>query len=298
MQVLQNCWYMFAWAAELGPDTSLTRTIAGEAITVSRSGDAHAAVSESVDGRRIAVEPRYRAIWIWLGDTADGDPSLIPDFSCFDGVKETAFACGILPTAANYELLSDNILDLSHADFLHPTTLGGGAMTRSTPKIQRDGASLTVTWDASNDTALPVFDRMLPKPGQPAHVRISVRWHPAAVMLLRAQAAPAGEPLEKWFDVHAAHVMTPKDQFNTHYFYGSTRNYRTDDLEFHNFQSRVIRAAFEHEDKPIVEAQQRAMGEAEFFSLKPVLLQIDAGPVQARRMLAQLIAKEAAARPS
>lgn len=295
MQVLRNCWYMFAWADELGPDASLTRTIAGEPVTVRRSGDTLA--SESAAGRDIAVEPRYRIIWIWLGDAADADPSLIPDFSCFDRVKDTAFSWGILPTAANYELLADNILDLSHADFLHPTTLGGGAMTRSTPKIERDGVSLIVTWDAPNDTALPVFDRLLPKPGQPAHVRIAVRWHPAAAMMLRAQVAPAGEPLEDWFDVHAAHVMTPADQFNTHYFFGSSRNYRTDDAEFHAAQSRMILAAFEHEDKPIVEAQQRAMGEAEFFSLKPVLLPIDAGPVQARRMLAQLIAKEAAARP-
>ena len=51
---------------------------------------------------------------------------------------------------------------------------------------------------------------------------------------------------------------------------------------------------FHAEDKPMIEAQARAMGDAEFWSLKPVLLAGDAAAVRARRLLARMIEAETA----
>jgi len=56
----------------------------------------------------------------------------------------------------------------------------------------------------------------------------------------------------------------------------------------------LLRQPFETEDKPIIEAVARAMGDAEFWSLKPVLLRGDEAAVRARRILAQRIAAEQA----
>ena len=42
----------------------------------------------------------------------------------------------------------------------------------------------------------------------------------------------------------------------------------------------------------MLEAQQRRIGDAEFWSLKPVLLAGDAGSVRVRRKLQQLVAEE------
>ncbi|MNE52794.1 hypothetical protein D3C80_1474850 [compost metagenome] len=52
------------------------------------------------------------------------------------------------------------------------------------------------------------------------------------------------------------------------------------------------RFAFTHEDKPIIEAQQRNVGDVDMMSLKPVLLTNDAGSVRARRAIDRLIAEE------
>lgn len=293
MQILRNCWYMIAWEGDLRPGSRQSLMVANESLVIERADDGEISVrSATADAVRYAVATKHRMVWVWLGDAAHSDGALIPDFSCFDGVKETAFFSGYLPTDAHYELLSDNILDLSHADYLHPDTLGGGVFTRNPPKLKREGLSLTLTWEALNDVALPILDRLLPEPGQPAHVKMSVRWDPAAVMLLRAQVAPAGEPLEKWFDGFAAHIMTPESDQKTHYFYGAVRNYFVDDAEFNAFQAKVIGQAFATEDKPLIEAQQRAMGEADFWDLRPILLSIDAGAVQARRTLSRLIKQE------
>jgi vanillate O-demethylase monooxygenase subunit len=52
------------------------------------------------------------------------------------------------------------------------------------------------------------------------------------------------------------------------------------------------RQPFEHEDLPMLEAQQEAIGDSDFWSLRPVLLAGDAGAIRARRVLDRLIAEE------
>jgi vanillate O-demethylase monooxygenase subunit len=56
--------------------------------------------------------------------------------------------------------------------------------------------------------------------------------------------------------------------------------------------------AFCQEDKPILEKQQERMGTADFWSLKPVLLNVDAAAVKVRRKLELLIAAERGREPS
>ena len=74
------------------------------------------------------VEERHSAIWVWLGEQA-ADASLIPDFSHLD-----AGAPGVLSKRdwmvldVDYRLMADNLLDLSHVNFLHDGLLGHSGM--------------------------------------------------------------------------------------------------------------------------------------------------------------------------
>jgi hypothetical protein len=56
-----------------------------------------------------------------------------------------------------------------------------------------------------------------------------------------------------------------------------------------------LRAPFETEDKPIVEAVARNMGDTSFWDAKPLLLPIDGAAVLARRILAKKIEAEESA---
>ncbi|KWF32690.1 hypothetical protein WL86_29435 [Burkholderia diffusa] len=49
---------------------------------------------------------------------------------------------------------------------------------------------------------------------------------------------------------------------------------------------------FTKEDMPMLEAQQAAIGDSDFWSLKPVLLASDAAAVRARRTLDEMINRE------
>ena len=74
---------------------------------------------------KIPLIERYAAVWIWMGDPARADPTLLPEYRFLEE-PGTARIQGYIHTKANYELMSDNIMDLSHVDFLHGGSLGCG----------------------------------------------------------------------------------------------------------------------------------------------------------------------------
>ena len=55
----------------------------------------------------------------------------------------------------------------------------------------------------------------------------------------------------------------------------------------------ILEQAFAGEDKPMLEKQQMRIGDADFLSLNPVMMNVDTAAVQARRALQRMIAAEA-----
>src|SRR6516164_5283909 len=69
-------------------------------------------------------------IFVWLGEASLADPALIPDFG--ENVKPGwTGVYGMLYVKANYQLLIDNILDLTHVVFVHKTTLAGSGVAET-----------------------------------------------------------------------------------------------------------------------------------------------------------------------
>lgn len=65
-------------------------------------------------------------LWIWPGDPALADESLLPDLQeagyCEPGFRYRPFYS--LQVAGRYQLLNDNLLDLTHLAYLHRTSIG------------------------------------------------------------------------------------------------------------------------------------------------------------------------------
>jgi phenylpropionate dioxygenase-like ring-hydroxylating dioxygenase large terminal subunit len=257
----------------------------------------HGPILNSLRVRSYPLVERHHLLWIWMGPCdADGaaDPATIPDLGFVDRAKTTAISHGYLYTKANHKLLEDNILDLSHADYLHPDSLGGGSITRSKARLEERGNTLFVQWLAHNEIAIPVFRPLLPTPETIADMWTEVLWHPCGVMTLRAGATEAGRSPAEGIDTWNAHIMTPETERTTHYFYVNSRNYKVDDGVYNTALAEGLRHAFEREDKPMIEAQQQRLGERELFDLQPRLMGIDAGSSRARHIYDRLLAAEAA----
>jgi phenylpropionate dioxygenase-like ring-hydroxylating dioxygenase large terminal subunit len=249
----------------------------------------HGAITSAIHVRSFPTIERHQAVWVWMG-LPDADISLIPDLSFIDETPSTARITGYLPTQADYQLVSDNILDLSHADYLHPTSLGG-MMTGAKTSIREEGGAVTVEWLAENCTAPPAFYSMVPPPAR-ADIWTAVTWRAPGLMILSTWAKEAGAMRDPANIAVTLHNVTPASGSSCHYFFCSTRKFNVDDVEFNSMLGQLITRAFEQEDKPMLEKQQANIGTSDFWSLKPILLNIDTAAVRARRILARSIDAE------
>ena len=239
---------------------------------------------------RVAVFPtaeKYTFVWIWMGDAAKADPALIPDFHWMDDDR-WAVAEGYHHVEANYRFLTDNLLDLSHETFVHPETIGNGAVADSPVSVSLvDKTTVRAHRDMPGCEAPPQFVSLAGFEG-----RID-RWHttlytPPGFCIIEVGAVPEGaNDLSLGFEGRILNLITPETERSSHYFWAHARQIRREDGELTKIIRRSITETFD-QDKVILEAQQIAADRV--GSLDPgIVLGIDAGPVQGRRMLASAL---------
>jgi phenylpropionate dioxygenase-like ring-hydroxylating dioxygenase large terminal subunit len=252
----------------------------------------HGPVGPLTRVRNYPVHEAYRALWIWMGDPALADPARIPDLAFLSEAPESVFSKGYICGRGNYQLFTDNILDLTHADFLHPDTLGGGTFTRTRAKIVAHGDTLAIHWYAADVAPSPVMASRLPAGTLAADTWTEVQWHPPAVMVLHSGAVPTGLPRAQGNSTLNLHSMTPETDRTTHYFYAATRNHDCHDMDLNRRIAERRDRIFATEDEPMIAGQQERLGETDFWELQPALMRIDEGAVRVRRILERLIATE------
>lgn len=253
----------------------------------------HGPVSRALCVDSYQISEKYGLLWLWLGDSSKAKTDAIPDMSA---VKDDAVTIrGYLAVRAHHMLLVDNILDLSHADYLHNAALGSrGATTRARTRFEENEESVLAEWSAPRDAGgVAILRAELPDPTALADMWTEVRWHTGGAVMLKVGMTPAGEPREHGVATYVIHAMTPETGDSSHYFYRVWRNYRSDDAEYTNAMEQAVRYGFEVEDKPMIEAQQEALGGCDFMSLRPALLGIDNASTRARRLYDRALAAEA-----
>lgn len=256
-------------------------------------GNPHGPITSAMRARSYPVMERHLAIWVWMGDPEKADPGALPDLSFIDRTPESARITLYMPTQASYRLLTDNIMDLTHADYLHASSIGG-VMTGSRCSTRERNGQVIVEWLSDNCDPPPAFRPMLP-PDEKADIWTQVTWSSPALMILGTAAKPAGVPRSAEDESFTLHNMTPQTATSTHYFVCSTRSLLQDDATFGAELKAALTHAFVNEDKPMLERQQERMATDDLWALEPILLGIDAAAVRVRRRLDALISAEAAA---
>jgi phenylpropionate dioxygenase-like ring-hydroxylating dioxygenase large terminal subunit len=243
--------------------------------------------------RSYPVVERWSALWVWMGDAERADPALIPAFA-FNDPEHWAVGTGSMLVDAPYELEIDNILDLSHIEFMHPL-FASDAVRRAQVECEQQGDTVWSKRFMAQDEQVPPFLREAFGVAQGAIDRwLHVRWNAPATLALWAGGVASGAPMEQGIVSQQAHCFTPESSGRTHYFYSIAFPRAMGPMAEELAQSSVsaLREPFEREDKPIVEAVGRRMAGQDLLALKPVLLAGDAAAVRARRLLQGLIAQE------
>ena len=242
------------------------------------------------------VVEKHKALWVWMGG-APARPDELPDFSVRDEAPALhGTRLDYLSIAANYQLIADNLLDLSHTSYLHEGILGNAETVQSQIKCDQEGRDVLVSRHASNVAAPGMFAQFWPDHPGKVDKFTAMRWMaPSNMRLISGICAVGAEPMSGT-GYYALHMLTPADQHSTHYFFTAVRfGVKTTDLELNlALQEKIAtmrRFAFAEQDAPVIEAQQRILDQAD-RTLDPVLLEIDAGPVRYKRVLNQLLRAE------
>ena len=250
---------------------------------------------DSVPRARVQKYPlveRHGFAWIWLGETERADAALVPDFHWMDDPAWTV-AEGYHHFKANYQLVNDNLLDLSHERFVHEETIGNEAVAEALAHVSRDGDVIRVHREMFNIEAPPFYKRTTGFTGN------IDRWHtnsftPPGFHVIENGSMPVGSPdREAARERKVLNLITPETRTTSHYFWGVVRQFRLDDDELTEYIREGIKLTFD-QDRAVLEAQQRQIGPDPDNAAFPVSIRVDAGPTQGRKLLQTMIARDAA----
>lgn len=233
---------------------------------------------------------RHGLVWIWMGNKA-ADPDLIPDFH---ENQDAGWAPvpGYLNIAANYQLLVDNILDLTHVVFVHKTTLAGGGVTDTPLDVRVEGDKVLAQRMMFDVDSAPIYRAARGLDGKIDRWQI-FEWMPHSFIKVTLGARKAGSATPIGQPVHMVlNGFTPESEKRTHYFWSTTRPWALDDKKVDELYRSMIMEAF-NEDKAIVEAQQRLVDEDPDDSFL-VNFSFDRAGQSARRILKRLLSEEQA----
>ncbi|UVO54360.1 aromatic ring-hydroxylating dioxygenase subunit alpha [Sphingomonas sp. SUN039] len=233
-------------------------------------------------------------VWLWGGSRETADASLIPDFSVVADGPNVRVVRGYTLLEAPYEFGTDNLMDLSHIEFVHKGSFAGnGVIFAGRHAVRDEGTTLHSDWWMPGVKAPPHTFGIYP-PEMDCDHWLDMRWNAPASMHLEIGACPAGALRDGGVIAHQAHILTPASATTTHYFWATTRGHDLESVETDAFLRQLFAQAFDEEDKPIIKAAYENLEGEDFWAAKPLSLGIDAGGTRARRKVEAMLRAEAA----
>ncbi|HVV93316.1 MAG TPA: aromatic ring-hydroxylating dioxygenase subunit alpha [Hyphomicrobiales bacterium] len=211
--------------------------------------------------RAYAAEEIHGLAFVWIGDAAKADRSLIPDWSANTSPDFTTVH-GYHYVRANYMLLVDNLLDLTHLTYVHKATLAAGPSGHIWLKdqdvtVEGEAVHTSRTVRGAEPSGLIRATRRFVS-GQVDRFQTSDFYPPCFVRVtLGAEAAGEADAMKGPHHV-VLNAATPETEATTHYFWSVPRAYALGEEAVSEIFYGVTKAAFD-EDAAMIEAQQRTM---------------------------------------
>jgi vanillate O-demethylase monooxygenase subunit len=192
----------------------------------------------------------------------------------------------------------DNLMDLTHETYVHTTSIGQKEIDEAPVNTKTDGDHV-ITSRFMNNVMPPPFWRANLRGNQLADDVPVDRWqvchfHPPSHVMIEVGVAHAGKG---GYHADAKHkvssivvdFLTPETETSMWYFWGMARNFNVKDTRL-TAQIRDNQARVFAEDKVVLEAQQANL--SRYPDRRLLMLNIDAGGVQSRRIIDRMLAAE------
>jgi len=239
--------------------------------------------------RRYSLVEKWGWIWIWLGAPERCDETQLPDFH-WQSEPGWAPIGGTLHFKAHYQLLIDNLLDLSHETFLHANTIGNAAVAEVPAQMTSEGNQVRVMRLMADCPPPPLFAKAR---GFATNIdRLQdLLFTPPCYVSITVRATPAGtNDLTNALRWQVLNALTPETDRTTHYFWGMPRQFLIEDREMDEMLEAAIVRTF-NEDKAMIEAQQLVLDERSLDE-RSLLTVADAGPTRARGIIGRLMREQ------
>lgn len=237
------------------------------------------------------VMERDQIVWVWIGEFADAKPSSEPPSYTFHSDPSYQFGGGNYHYDAPYQLIHDNLMDLSHLGYVHLKTIGGNAPVHmnAQTRVSVEGDTVKLVRTMLDSEPPPTYTAAWPFKGlvdrwqeiefHVSHIRI---WTGA----LDAGEGSLEDPSRGGFHMRGFHGITPETETTTHYFWSVASNLQTDIEKVKQTVIEQSAATFD-EDKLIIEAQYR--NQREFPVRNQIDIHVDVGPNRVRRVIDRLL---------
>jgi phenylpropionate dioxygenase-like ring-hydroxylating dioxygenase large terminal subunit len=234
-------------------------------------------------------------VWVFIGDPANADASRIPRAPWLVSPDYTTVA-GMEPLNARYELLVDNLLDLSHETYLHGGYIGTPevASTPITTEVDEDAGIVYVSRHMDDAECPPFYAKSTGLQGRIARWQ-DIEYTPPCLYKLHSRIAPVGSvPNPDGTDPDAFHVevvyaITPETESSTHDFWCVARDFALGDEEVSAFLAENNRTVVMQDVVALNVLEQVIAKEPEGY--QELSINIDTGGLAARRMLKRLCEK-------
>jgi phenylpropionate dioxygenase-like ring-hydroxylating dioxygenase large terminal subunit len=232
-------------------------------------------------------------VWIWMGEASSADPSMIIDVPMYGQPGWALNRGDPIELSANYQLITDNLVDPTHVSYVHKSTLGNSVGEGIPLKVTSDASSVTASRWTLDAAPAPLFAKFGNFAGNVDRWQIYSLKLPA-LSVIEAGSAPVGSGAmegERANSVlfHSYNFITPIDDQTSRYYFFQIRNFATDDEAVTQEMSDLITLTF-LEDKLVLEAVQAGMSDP---NQAPINIASDTANLKGRRMLASLINAEA-----
>jgi vanillate O-demethylase monooxygenase subunit len=249
--------------------------------------------------RAFPVVERHGFIWVWPGDAAQADVAKLPHFE-WQGNPEFAYGGGLYNIGCDYRLMVDNLMDLTHETYVHSTSIGQPEIDETPCTTRVEGEHVTTSRFMQGVEAPPFWKANLRMKGLPDDQPVD-RWqichfNPPSHVLIEVGVALAGNggyhaPAAVKASSVVVDFITPETDTTHWYFWGMARNFQAHDAAL-TAQIRDGQGKIFGEDREMLERQQSNL--LKWPERKLLMLNIDSGGVQSRKVIDRLIAAERA----
>lgn len=191
---------------------------------------------------------------------------------------------------APYQLIHDNLLDLSHLGYVHVKTIGGNpSVHMNAPiKVSQDGDVVKVVRLMPGSEPPPTYSAAWPFEGRIDRWQ-EVEFHVSHLLIwtgaMDAGSGSLDDPGREGFHMRGFHGVTPETDTSSHYFWTIATNPHPDKQDVTKLVVDQTAMTFE-EDKVIIEAQWN--NQLRTPPHRQLDIHVDVGPNRARRVIREL----------